>query len=161
MANCHVTTALEFTAAWIHRVDRKCRFHGTCSFPSPISRIYYYPFRSYIIYLHTLFLAVKVIWIWHNFLNFCWPKCVGRGGPKNWARSKLSRIRGSLEEAEKFFRGSRKQMYPDSRAGNLQKNLEVHVCHVSMVNRKLEARLSHGLSWLSSETCIEFDLLSL
>ena len=40
---------------------------------------------------------------------------------------------------KKFFRGSRKQMSPDSRAGNLQKDLEVHVCHVSMVNRKLEA----------------------
>ena len=51
----------------------------------------------------------------------------------------------SLEEAEKFFRGSRKQMSPDSRAGNLQKDLEVHVCHVSMVNRKLEAGPSHGL----------------
>ena len=54
----------------------------------------------------------------------------------------------SLEEAENFFRGSRKQMSPDSRAGNLQKDLEVHVClcHVSMVNRKLEAGPSHGLS---------------
>ena len=28
-------------------------------------------------------------------------------------------------------------MSPDYRAGNLQKDLEVHVCHVSMVNRKL------------------------
>ena len=36
-------------------------------------------------------------------------------------------------------------MSPDSRARNLQKDLEVHVCHVSMVNRKLEAGPSHGL----------------
>ena len=36
-------------------------------------------------------------------------------------------------------------MCPDSRAGNLQKDLEVHVFHVSMVNRKVEAWPSHGL----------------
>ena len=36
-------------------------------------------------------------------------------------------------------------MSPDSRAGNLQKDLEVHVCDVSMINRKLEAGPSHGL----------------
>ena len=50
------------------------------------------------------------------------------------------------KKLKKFFRGSRKQMSPDSRPGNLQKNLEVHVCHVSAVNRKLEARPSHGPS---------------
>ena len=53
----------------------------------------------------------------------------------SWAASK---------KLKKFFRSSRKQMCPDSRAGNLQKDLEVHVCHVSMVNRKLEVGPSHG-----------------
>ena len=57
--------------------------------------------------------------------------------PNSWAASR---------KLKKFFRGSRKQMSPDSRARNLQKDLEVHVCHVSMVNRKLEAGPNHGLS---------------
>ena len=111
------------TRVFLMRISwkRGCVSYGGRSFASPISRIIYYLFRSSIIYLHTLFLAVKVR---HNFL-----KMAVKAIQNSWAASK---------KLKKFFRGSRKQMSPDSRAGNLQKDLEVHVCHVSEVNRKLE-----------------------
>ena len=51
----------------------------------------------------------------------------------------------SLEEAEKVLQRFEKTNVSRFSCRKSPKDLEVHVCHVSMVNRKLEAGPSHGL----------------